>query len=49
MVELARGMAGDEVPIEAAGGIDEPGALGTDAVQVMAAIERAGSRRGRWC
>ena len=32
VVALARGMAGDDVPIEAAGGIDEPGALGTDAV-----------------
>ena len=43
VVALARGMAGDEVPIEAAGGIDEPGALGTDAVKVMAAIEAAGA------
>jgi dihydroxyacetone kinase phosphotransfer subunit len=42
VVALARGMAGDDVPIEAAGGIDEPGALGTDAVKVMAAIEAAG-------
>ncbi|MGE0027459.1 MAG: phosphoenolpyruvate--protein phosphotransferase [Thermoleophilia bacterium] len=43
VVALARGMAGDDVPIEAAGGIDEPGALGTDAVKVMAAIEAAGA------
>lgn len=42
VVELARGMAGPEVPIAAAGGIDEPGALGTDAVRVMKAIEAAG-------
>ncbi|HET6692177.1 MAG TPA: dihydroxyacetone kinase phosphoryl donor subunit DhaM, partial [Miltoncostaeaceae bacterium] len=42
VVALARGMAGDDVPIEAAGGIDEPGALGTDAVKVMAAIEAVG-------
>nr|WP_281426203.1 phosphoenolpyruvate--protein phosphotransferase [Miltoncostaea oceani] len=42
VVELARGMAGPDVPLEAAGGIDEPGELGTDAVRVMEAIERAG-------
>ncbi|MEA2395911.1 MAG: multiphosphoryl transfer protein [Solirubrobacteraceae bacterium] len=47
VVELAREMAGEEVAIEAAGGIDEPeGALGTDAARVMAAIERAGSGDG---
>ena len=41
VAELARGMGGD-VPIELAGGIDapEPG-LGTDAVRVAEAIERA--------
>ena len=41
VAELARGMGG-EVPIELAGGIDapEPG-LGTDAVRVAEAIERA--------
>jgi phosphoenolpyruvate-protein phosphotransferase/dihydroxyacetone kinase phosphotransfer subunit len=41
VAELARGM-GAEVPIELAGGIDapEPG-LGTDAAQVLDAIERA--------
>ena len=31
------------MPIEAAGGIDEPGELGTDAVRVMEAIARAGT------
>jgi multiphosphoryl transfer protein len=41
VAELARGM-GDEVPIELAGGIDAPEpALGTDAVRVAEAIERA--------
>ncbi len=42
VVELAREMGGDEVPIEAAGGLDDPeGAIGTDAMRVLAAIERA--------
>lgn len=40
--ELAREMGGPEVPIAAAGGTDEPDALGTDAVRVMDAIERVG-------
>ena len=40
--ELAREMGGAEVPIAAAGGTDEPDALGTDAVRVMDAIERVG-------
>jgi multiphosphoryl transfer protein len=41
VAELARGM-GAEVPIELAGGIDAPEpALGTDATQVLEAIERA--------
>jgi multiphosphoryl transfer protein len=41
VAELARGMGG-EVPIELAGGIEEPEpALGTDAVRVAEAIERA--------
>ena len=40
--ELAREMAGDEVPIEPAGGMDD-GGLGTDATRVMAALERAGA------
>ena len=46
VAELARGM-GAEVPIELAGGIDAPGpALGTDATQVLEAIERADQRDG---
>jgi len=41
IAELARGMGGD-VPIELAGGIDAPKpGLGTDAVRVAEAIERA--------
>jgi phosphoenolpyruvate-protein phosphotransferase/dihydroxyacetone kinase phosphotransfer subunit len=41
VAELARGMGGD-VPVELAGGIDAPDpALGTDAVRVAEAIERA--------
>ena len=40
VAELAREMAGEEVPIEPAGGI-EGGALGTDAVRVAEAIGRA--------
>lgn len=40
VVELAREMAGADVPIAAAGGLDEPGdPIGTDAVRVMAAVE----------
>jgi phosphocarrier protein FPr len=47
VVELAREMAGPDVPIEAAGGLDEPGRpLGTDAVLVLQAIERAGRDGG---
>ena len=42
LVELAREMGGPDVALEAAGGLDEPERpLGTDAVLVMAAIERA--------
>jgi phosphocarrier protein FPr len=45
--ELARQMGGSEVPIETAGGLDEPeGAIGTDAVLVQQAIERAWSDDG---
>ncbi|WP_217914617.1 phosphoenolpyruvate--protein phosphotransferase [Miltoncostaea marina] len=41
VAELAREMAGPEVPVEAAGGLDEPGRpTGTDAALVMAALER---------
>ena len=39
-------MGGEELAIEAAGGMDEPGALGTDAERVRAAIERAMSDDG---
>jgi dihydroxyacetone kinase phosphotransfer subunit len=47
VVELAREMGGDDVAIEAAGGLaDPPGALGTDAELVMAAIDRASSPDG---
>jgi phosphoenolpyruvate-protein phosphotransferase/dihydroxyacetone kinase phosphotransfer subunit len=46
VVRLAREMAGDELALEAAGGIDEPGVLGTDAERVRAAIERAMSDDG---
>ena len=47
VVELAREMGGPDVALEAAGGMDEPGhPLGTDAVLVMAAIERAESGGG---
>ncbi len=43
VVELAREMAGDEVPIAAAGGLDEPGEpLGTDAARVVAAMQEVG-------
>src|SRR5579864_5981158 len=46
VVRLAREMGGDELALEAAGGIDEEGALGTDAERVRAAIERAMSPDG---
>jgi multiphosphoryl transfer protein len=46
VVRLAREMGGEELSIEAAGGMDEPGALGTDAERVRAAIERAVSDDG---
>ncbi len=47
VVELAREMGGEDVAIEAAGGMAEPeGAMGTDAVLVMGAIERAASPDG---
>ncbi len=45
--ELARAMAGEDVKIVAAGGMEPPEtALGTDAVRVAAAIEAAWSERG---
>ncbi len=46
VAELAREMGDSEVRVEPAGGLDEPGALGTDAVRVLAAIERADSGDG---
>jgi phosphoenolpyruvate-protein phosphotransferase/dihydroxyacetone kinase phosphotransfer subunit len=46
VVTLAREMGGDELALEPAGGMDEPGALGTDAERVRAAIERAMSDDG---
>jgi multiphosphoryl transfer protein len=47
VVELAREMGGEQVVIEAAGGMaDPPGAIGTDAELVMGAIERASSPDG---
>jgi multiphosphoryl transfer protein len=46
VVVLAREMGGKELALEAAGGMDEPGALGTDAGRVQAAIERAMSDDG---
>ncbi|HEX2102527.1 MAG TPA: dihydroxyacetone kinase phosphoryl donor subunit DhaM, partial [Solirubrobacteraceae bacterium] len=47
VVELAREMGGEDVVIEAAGGMaDPPGAMGTDAELVMGAIERAASPDG---
>ena len=48
VVELAREMGGEEVPMAGAGGLEEPdGALGTDAVRVLEALERvAGAADG---
>jgi multiphosphoryl transfer protein len=47
VVELAREMGGEDVAIEAAGGMaDPPGAIGTDAMVVMEAIERVASPDG---
>ena len=45
VVQLAREMGGEEVRIEAAGGMDD-GSVGTDAALVQAAIERAMSDEG---
>lgn len=44
-VELARQMAGDDLRIEAAGGLPD-GTLGTDAAQILAAIQAAESGAG---
>ena len=46
VVALAREMAGTELSLQAAGGIGEPGVLGTDADRVRAAIEEAMSPDG---
>jgi len=46
VVRLAREMGGEGLAIEAAGGIEDPDALGTDADRVRAAIERAMSEDG---
>jgi phosphoenolpyruvate-protein phosphotransferase/dihydroxyacetone kinase phosphotransfer subunit len=46
VVRLAREMAGDELALEPAGGMEEEGVLGTDAERVRAAIERAMSDDG---
>src|ERR1700761_6856247 len=46
VVRLAREMGGEGLTIEAAGGIEEEGVLGTDAERVRAAIERAMSPEG---
>ena len=46
VVRLAREMGGDDLALEAAGGMDEPGVLGTDAERIRAAIERAMSEDG---
>ncbi len=46
VVTLAREMGGADLALEAAGGTEEPGVLGTDAARVMAAIERAMSPDG---
>ena len=45
VVELARQMGGDELRLEAAGGLED-GAIGTDVERVRAAIERAMSDDG---
>ena len=46
VVAVAREMGGRELALEAAGGTDDPGVLGTDAERVRAAIERAMSADG---
>src|ERR1700744_4007909 len=46
VVALAREMAGPSLSLEAAGGFEEEGALGTDAGRVQSAIERAMSDDG---
>src|SRR5436190_21948604 len=46
VVELARQMADEELALEPAGGLDEPGVLGTDPQRILGAIERAMSADG---
>jgi len=46
VVTLARQMGGEELALEAAGGTEESGVIGTDAERVRAAIERAMSSDG---
>ncbi len=46
VVALAREMGGEELALEAAGGLEEPDALGTDPERVRAAVERAMSDDG---
>ncbi len=46
VVALAREMGGEDLALEAAGGTEEAGVLGTDAERVRAAIERAMSSDG---
>src|SRR6201995_3764353 len=46
VVAVAREMGGADLALEAAGGTDEPGVLGTDAERVRAAIDRAMSPDG---
>jgi phosphoenolpyruvate-protein phosphotransferase/dihydroxyacetone kinase phosphotransfer subunit len=46
VVALAREMGSEDLALEAAGGTEEPGVLGTDAERVRAAIERAMSPDG---
>src|SRR5947209_8219440 len=46
VVELAREMGGADVAIEAAGGLEGGGGLGTSAILIAAAIERAWSEEG---
>jgi phosphoenolpyruvate-protein phosphotransferase/dihydroxyacetone kinase phosphotransfer subunit len=46
VVRLAREMGGEELALEAAGGMEEEGVLGTDAERVRGAIERAMSDDG---
>ena len=48
VVALAREMAGPSLRLEAAGGFEEEGALGTDAGRVLEAVQRAMSADGVW-